>query len=1114
MNEGNPLDTQRYPGNPVAELGEAGFDDVKEIGRGGFGVVYRCTQRDLDRTVAVKVLTVELDEGNRARFFREQRAMGRLTGHPNIVTILQVGITENGFPYIVMPYHPRDSLEARIQKDGPLSLGQVLRLGVKLAGAVETAHRLGILHRDVKPANILLTDYDEPELADFGIAYVSGGFETVTGAVTGSPAYTAPEVLGGDPPTPVADVYGLGATLFSALTGHAAFERRNGEQVVTQFLRIVTQAVPDLREHGIPDDVVDVIACAMAREPGQRPATAADFGERLRELQCNHSFSVDGMALHVDRSAKGNNQQQGAGDLQHFTGNLPLELTNFIGRRHELTEAKNRLAGSRLVTLTGIGGVGKTRLAMRVAASTQRTYSDDVRVVELGELGDKSSLVDAVAAAVGLRDHSTRPLQDVLIEFLAPRELLLVLDNCEHMVDAVADLAGTLLHGCPQLLILATSREPLDIGGEAVLRVPPLAVPDPEQRFSLRELTKYDAVTLFVERAAAAVPDFVITEDNATTVAGICQRLDGLPLPIELAAARLRAMSPEQILQRLTDRYALLTRGSRGAPTRQQTLRLCIDWSFELLSAREQLVWERVVVFAGTFELDAAERVCGVDLVLDDLLDTLTSLVEKSILIREEHGSVVRFRMLETLRQYGYQKLEQTGESIALRRCHRDWYEALALDAEAEWISARQLDWIARLKREQPNLREALEFCIDDNPAAGLRIAGALRWFWSSQGLYNEGRRWLYQLLTSHGGAPTFERIKALYSASVMANVQGDLETGAAFLEEGHRLTAETSDPMMRALVADADGMMALYNGDLPRARTQLEIALAGFSGGQERTFETSVLYVLGLVYELSGMMDHAIEYHERVLAITEMQNEKVYRSQTLWALGIAVWQRGDIDRSVRLLEQSLDLCRAVHSPRSAAKSIEALAWITGKRSDPQRTAVLLGAAEGLAQSVGSTAVIHSSLSVYHRECSQNARKKLSDKAFAAARHKGQGLGFDAAIAFALREQPPSISTGMSTRLTEREGQVADLIADGLTNHAIANRLVISPRTAQGHVEHILAKLGFTSRAQVAAWVVEQAVSGGPGGGRTLGVIGPSGEMRWSGLSGELLTRIEPVHSI
>ncbi|MGW4338587.1 protein kinase domain-containing protein [Rhodococcus koreensis] len=1084
MGEGDPLDTQRYPPYPTGELAGTGFDDVHEIGRGGFGVVYRCTQADLDRAVAVKVLTVDLDEENRSRFFREQRAMGRLTGHPNIVNVLQVGATGSGLPYIVMPYHSQDSLDVRVRR-GPLPLGEVLWLGVKLAGALESAHRLGVLHRDVKPANILLTDYGEPELADFGIAHIAGGFETATGAVTGSPAYTAPEVLGGDPPSPAADVYGLGATLFSALTGHAAFERHSGEQVVAQFLRITTQPAPDLRERGIPDDVSVTIARAMSREPGQRPATAADFGEELRGLQRAHGFPVDEMALRAEpdvsryRTPPVSHGGRGspAPSTVGATGRLPLELTSFVGRRHELTQVKNLLAGSRLVTLTGIGGVGKTRLAMRVASAVQRDYSEGVRLVELGERRDGPSVVDAVAAAVGVRDQSARPLREVLIEFLATREVLLVLDNCEHVVDAAAELAETLLRVCPGLRVLGTSREPLGIGGEAVLRVPPLPVPDPGRQTSLRGLPRYDAVTLFVERAAVAVPGFVLTEENAAAVAGICHRLDGLPLPIELAAARLRAMSPEQILQRLTDRYALLTRGSRGAPSRQQTLRLCIDWSFELCTAGEQLVFGRVAVFAGSFELDAAQQVCGEGLVSDELLDTLTSLVEKSILIREESGSVVRFRMLETLREYGAEKLEQTGEAVTLRRRHRDWYEALALDAEAEWISAHQLDWIARLNRDQPNLREALEFSIDDDPTAGLRTATALFPFWGSQGFFSECRRWLDSLLARQSGPPTVEWVKALFCDCVMDIAQGDLQSGTVLVDEARTLTAHTSDPMMHAFVSFADGMLSLYSGDLVRARSHLQTALAEFSDRGDRTLEVAALYPLGLAYALSGLMDQAIEFLERVLAITERYGEMMYRAYSLWALAIAVWRQGDTNRAVRLLEQSLELTRKVRSPRVATACLEALAWILCERRDPIRAAVLMGAADGLARSVGSAAVIHSNLISYHQNCEQKARQIAGGKAFAAAHRRGEQLGFDAAIAYALHEHPPILSTpdaDASTRLTKRERQVADLIAEGLTNQAIADRLVISPRTAQGHVEHILTKLDFTSRTQVAAWVAEK----------------------------------------
>lgn len=283
-----------------AELRQAGFDDVEEIGHGGFGVVYRCAQPRLDRTVAVKVLTSDLDPDNLDRFLREQRAMGRLSGHPHITNILQVGATASGRPFIVMPYHAKDSLEVLIRRHGPLDWCETLSIGVKLAGALDAAHRADTLHRDVKPGNILLTDYGEPQLTDFGIARIAGGFESATGVITGSPAFTAPEVLAGASPTPASDVYSLGATLFCALTGHAAFERRTGEQVVAQFLRITSQPIPDLRKQGLPADVAAIIERAMARDPADRPATAAEFGDELREIQRRSGVTVDEMARPVE----------------------------------------------------------------------------------------------------------------------------------------------------------------------------------------------------------------------------------------------------------------------------------------------------------------------------------------------------------------------------------------------------------------------------------------------------------------------------------------------------------------------------------------------------------------------------------------------------------------------------------------------------------------------------------------------------------------------------------------------------------------------------------------------------------------------------------------------
>ncbi|WP_062993238.1 protein kinase domain-containing protein [Nocardia anaemiae] len=1083
MVDEDPLRTSRDVNLPVTvELSASGFEDAEEIGRGGFGVVYRCTQAALDRTVAVKVLTAGLDEDSQRRFFREQRAMGRLTGHPNIVTVLQVGVTASGRPYLVMPYYPLDSLDAWIHRQGPMPVQTVLWIGVKIAGALESAHRLGIVHRDVKPGNILLTDYGEPALTDFGIAHIAGGFETATGILTASPAFTAPEVLGGETASPAADVYGLGATLFCALTGHAAFERRSGEQMVAQFVRITSQPVPDLRDSGIPDDLSGLVESAMERDPQARPSAAA-FGEVIRQVQDDHGYQVGDMAVYGTHAAAPGPQDQtppprASAEIRGSTGELPLELTSFVDRRTETAEIKNLLSVSRLVTLVGIGGVGKTRLALRVASNARRVVADGVWMIDLADVRDPELLINVVAAGMGLRDDSARSMRQVLVDFLRPRETLLVLDNGEQVVQALAGLVEELLVRCPQVRILVTSREPLDVAGEAVLWVRPLAVPTSGDPLMLRGLPKYDAVSLFVERAAAVVPGFEVTEKNKAAVVGICSRLDGLPLAIELAAARMRAMSPEQILARLSDRYALLTRGSRTAPRRQQTLWWCIDWSYQLCTPVEQRLWARLSVFAGGFELDAAEQVCGADIAPENLLDALSCLVDKSIVNRDEVDGVVRFRMLETVRDYGREQLQESGEDRELRRRQRDWCQRLVLDWVADWFSDRQPDWLARLDREQPNLRAALELSLSEDSAdsadAGLRTANALFGFWSFRGRYDEGRRWLDRALANPDAGSIYDRVKALEAGVVMATAQQDLRSAASLLEQARALAEQDPTPMNQALIAYSDGMLALYRDDPARAVSFFERAVEAFSSNKRGYLYISALMLLGWAFAAQGDIPRAIDCNEEILSITAECGESLYRSTALWGLGIAAWLQGERSRAQQLLRESLRVNQRMRSPVVAALDLEALAW-TFAADNGERAAVLMGAAENLLRSSASRFSVFPKLTNVHDEYERTVRSALGERRFDAAFRRGQAMADNAAVTYALGEPPTAPAPASQLRLTKRERQVADLIAQGLTNKQIATKLVISLRTAEGHVEHILNKLGFTSRAQIAAWIADEA---------------------------------------
>ena len=1104
MSKCEPNATRRAELATVAEqLAAAGFEDAQEVGRGGFGIVYKCQQVHLERDVALKVLVNSLNAENLERFLREQRAMGRLSGHPNIVSILSVGTTTGGLPYIVMPYLAADSLEGWIRKHGILSWEVILGLGVRIAGALESTHRRGILHRDVKPGNVLFTDWGDPQLADFGIAHLAGTFDTATGIITGSPAFIAPEVLTGKPPAVTADVYALGATLFCGLTGHAPFERRKDEQLAAQLFRIATEPTPSLRgQPGIPDDVAEVIDHAIARDPCGRPATAAAFGEELRGLEQQHNCCVDEMVLlpgdmtssekellhpvhtarspflsGITRTTASSTRKPKQPESKDPAANIPLELTSFIGRRRELAIAKNSLSSSRLVTLTGVGGVGKTRLALRLANDSRRTFTNGVCLVELAEVNDEMLVPATVAANLGIRNQTAELALSLIADYLREKHLLLVLDNCEHLLSTVAAFTQALLLICRKLKILATSREQLGIAGESVVHVPPMMLPAPDPASSLRKVSRCESVILFVERATAALPEFELNEGNRSTVAQICRRLDGLPLAIELAVGRLRSMSPQQILDRLDKRYLLLTQGSRVAPTRQQTLQMCVHWSYDLCTPDEQLAWARMSVFAGSFDLDAAESICSADTSATNFLDTVAQLVDKSILIREQAGSMVRYRLLDTLREYGKEKLHNSGESTKISLRQRDWYQNLALQADADWISPRQLEWIILLDRERPNINEALYFCLADpqESPAGLRIANALFPLWVCRGLLSEGRLWFDRLLAVVAPVPTVERARALCFNGILAGLQGDTEVADALLSKAFEASEVLKDAPLTALTEQAAGGIALYSGDPRTAATRSRTAVLAASelGYQSLQVKVAALTILGAANMLLGNPEQALLCHEEMLEATMGRDDLVYRGKSSMSGGWAMWKLGKSEQAKTLLRSGLRMSSQVDDPVGVTRCLTTLAWIEADQNNANRAAVLLGATAGLCQDLGSPRVEFLEKLAEHRQCVDNTRKSLGDKIFRTQFELGNNFSLHEAAAYALEEtsKAPQRLSGHNPRLTRRERQIAELVAEGLTNRAIATRLVISQRTVQGHVEHILTKLDLTSRTQVAVWV-------------------------------------------
>jgi predicted ATPase/DNA-binding CsgD family transcriptional regulator len=770
---------------------------------------------------------------------------------------------------------------------------------------------------------------------------------------------------------------------------------------------------------------------------------------------------------------------QSAG-VVHGGGNLPAEVTTFVGRRRELADVKRALAKSRLVTLTGVGGVGKTRAAERVARDRRRAYPHGVWLVELGELADPALLTQTVLTGLGVRGQPSGDALGVLIDSLRSRQLLLVLDNCEHLLDEVAGLSAALLRSCPGLQILATSREPLRVVGEAVLPVPPMAAPEPDRSGGVAGLSRYDAVALFTERAAAAVPDFALTEDNCRAVAALCYRLDGLPLAIELAAGRLRSLSPAQILWKLDDRYALLTGGERGRPDRQQTLRASIEWSYQLCTPQEQRLWARLCVFAGSFELDAVEAVCSGDFA-GEMVDVVSGLVDKSIVVRQERGTVVQYRLLESIREFGLERQTEAGEGPALRMRHLQWYAALIHTANVEWISARQVYWLARLVAEGANIRSALDFCLNEHGDADAVmeiLVGLPLGYWWTSGKLGEGRHWLDEALARSSDI-TVLRVRALLRNAILAMVGGEVAAGNQLLDEARGLIPQVSDPLVLAHLHFVAARAARFAGDLPRAVFELEQALAISKGGTDLDFYLDILNSLAFVASMAGQHERSTACYEEIFQLATPLGESLHRANALLALGLDAWRRGDPVRAVELQRSALEIKLRLDDQLSTAVGLDALAWGVGALGQHKRAAQLLGAAEVLWDSTGrSLATLFSDLVGDHDKSVAAARTALGEQGYATAFRRGRQMPLAQAVDDAEHTRRSTrarqVDAGGAGSLTSREEEIAGLLAQGLSNKAIAKSLVIGQRTAETHVGRVLVKLGLTSRSQVAAWVAEQ----------------------------------------
>ncbi|MFC4890373.1 ATP-binding protein [Streptomyces beijiangensis] len=683
-------------------------------------------------------------------------------------------------------------------------------------------------------------------------------------------------------------------------------------------------------------------------------------------------------------------------------GNLPAELNQFVGRESELAELVCLLNDARLVTVVGVGGVGKTRFASHGAAKLQERYCDGVWLAELSTVRDPDLLEHALAEALGLTDHTSRSPRDALLAHLEERRLLLVLDGFEQLVDACAELVRELLRGAPHLQVLAVGRRPLRIDGEST--------------FPLAPMVDTDAVRLFADRAAAGQPSFRLTGGNLPHVRELCRRLDGIPLALELAAGRTGALSVEQLLQRLDDRFRLLTGGSRGALPRHQTLRTAIGWSHELCTSEQRLLWARLSVFSGQFDLEAVEYICGgPDLPAEQILDVLGELLAQSLVVPEDGPAGRRYRMLDTVREYGGEWLAATGDTDRLRRRHRDWYLGLATWCELDWFSPRQSEVAARIDSELPNLRTAmecsLEFPGDEHLAQYL--AGTLWFYWAGCGRLSEGRHWLVQVLEAESSRDT-SRLKALWVLGYVAVLQGDAVAAVAALQECLEEAEQAGDATAAAYALHRTGCLALVTDDMERAEQLMRQAIARY--GEIGELNSNVLMAqveLAMAVAFRGDVPQAAAICEEVVAVCEDHGERWTLAYALYVLGYAHWTRGEMGRSRELLTECLVINHAFNDLLGTVLALEVLALVTLEEGDATEAALLQGAAERIWPSVGLPLFGSAYYSGPHVLCEERAREELGDGSYERIRREGALLEADDAVARAVhgplrRENPPA----------------------------------------------------------------------------------------------------------
>lgn len=971
------------------------YEILEQLGSGGMGIVFRAKDLELEREVALKFLPrrYNANPAMKQRFKREARASAALD-HLNIGGVFEVGETDDGRLYFAMPFYKGKTLKTRIAEKS-ITIKTAVEYAARIADGLAHAHQKGIVHRDIKPENIMICEDGGLKILDFGVAKIVDSDVTQKGILLGTISYMSPEQAAGETVDPRTDLWSLGLVLYEMLTGRQPFKNDEISTMISTILLREPTPVAQITEN-IPSELEKIVVKSLKKNKSERYQTALKFLEDL--LSVKNILSTENILPKVNSSFE---KFTPLAVKKETPNNLPAQLTPLVGRGREILEIMDLLLRDnvRIVTLSGIGGTGKTRLSHKIARDFLADFPDGVFFVDLSAIFKTDLVAPEIAQILKIKESGSEQIETILKNFLADKKILLVLDNFEQIVEA-APFVAELLTAAEELKILVTSRNILHIRGEHEYKVPPLDLPDSQSFHNDQSLAQYASITLFIQRAKAAKSDFELNGENILTVVEICKKLEGLPLAIELAAARIKVLSPKDLLTRLDDQLKVLTSGAKDLPVRQQTMRNAIAWSYDLLDETEQKLFRHFSVFIGGATLEAIESICCENDV--DIFETVLSLTDKSLLRRKESADgSFRFQMLEVVRQFSENKLREAGEDQLVRRNHAEYFLKLAEELEPKLRDAEQAKWLDLLEEEHGNLRAAFDYLFDFDVENCLNLSGAIHRLWSVHGHYTEGRSRVESVLDKGRNASKSARTKALIPAADLAWSQGDFEAAAKFYQESLNLSREIGDRRMIAQSCNGLAIIKLNQKEFD-IRPLLEESLQIGRELADKSIVGVALIGLGELSRLEGKNAEAKIFYEEIVVEAKLGGDAFNLLYAFFNLGSVSCMDGDAEKAEIQFTQSIKIAKDLGSIRAVADCLDGFGFAATVSKNFEKSAKLFGAAEALRESVGFE--IQSVDKIFRDHFIEITKNSIGDISFSEAENSGRKLSMEEAVKLVLED--------------------------------------------------------------------------------------------------------------